>query len=120
MRTLPGRLNNISRNFNKTNVEGQVYHLKFNLNSYIEVGLSLNNEFNSLLLDTGADISLIKINKIMDLDSVERSCITNISGIGSDVVRSCGMVDADIKINKFCFSMHFTWLGTTSRCPMTE
>ena len=54
--------------------------------------MSTNNSTSIFLIDTGADILVIKHNKVLN-ELIDISNITNINGIGQGLIQTLGLID---------------------------
>lgn len=70
--------------------------MNLNFNSYISLKTNLSNQFNSFLIDTGADISLLKINFLKSNVLINSSNVSFIKGIGDGSIPTHGTVDCQI------------------------
>lgn len=66
-----------------------MYNFNLNLSIFIQIKIAHTNTIITLLVDTGADISLIKNNQIA-LEQINTKQITTLSGIGQGKIKSIG------------------------------
>jgi len=84
----------------------KIYHLNLSYRSYLETYLSINNYLNTFLVDSGADVSLIKVSALKSQKFNTNKTI-QISGIGQGTLSSLGTVEIYLKIKKFLIPHQF-------------
>lgn len=77
------------------------------MGSYIKVKSGITNSYNTYLIDTGATISTLKINKLSPNVEIERYNTCKISGISDGLVSTFGSVKSDIFIDNVALSHKF-------------
>lgn len=74
-----------------------MFKVNLNLSIFIKTKNHETNTVLTLLIDTGAEISLLKA-KAKEYNNINFSNISNITGIGQGTIQSIGTVDLDIRI----------------------
>lgn len=90
--------------------------MNLNLSSFINIHISTNNNLTTLLVDTGADISLIKVNALSSLKFNPKNII-QISGIGKGNIQSLGTVQIDLVVGNFLIPHEFHVVSDTFPMP---
>lgn len=70
--------------------------MNLNLSSFIRVKTSVNNKTLNFLIDTGADISIIKFGSIYCKANINTDRITRLNGIGQGLVSTIGTITTDL------------------------
>lgn len=74
-----------------------MFKINLNLSIFIKTKNHETNTVLTLLIDTGAEISLLKA-KAKEYNNINFSNISNITGVGQGTIQSIGTVDLDIRI----------------------
>lgn len=82
----------------------KVFNINLSLSSLIKIRINNNNKFLTLLVDTGANISLLKYNYKYN---VNKSNKTNITGIGQGTIQSIGQASIDLLFDNFIIEHDF-------------
>lgn len=69
-----------------------IFNINPNTNSYVSLKNNLTNSCNTFLLDTGADISVFKINYLSQNSIIDASQVSYINGIGNGSIQTLGSV----------------------------
>ena len=77
-----------------------MYNIHLNLSLFIKLYIEHTNTLLTLLVDTGADISLIKLAHFTH-DQINTNSITTLSGIGEGKIKSIGTTHFDIRCKNF-------------------
>ena len=91
--------------------------MNLHLNSYIFIKSTLSSELNSFLIDTGADISVFKVNYLDSNIFINNSNCSIINGIGNTSIKSLGSVKAEIYIDKYSLTHEVQIVNTDFPIP---
>lgn len=91
--------------------------MNLNLSSYVILRTDFNDLHNTFLVDTGADISIIKTSKLAPGALIDKNFTTNISGIGESVVRSIGTIRTGLIIENIILEHTFHIVDDSFNVP---
>lgn len=77
-----------------------MYKLNLNLSIFVNIKIEHSNDKVTLLVDTGADISLIKLAHFTQ-DQINTNRISTLSGIGQGKIKSIGTTHFDLRYKNF-------------------
>lgn len=80
--------------------------MNLNLYSYLPCRTSLNDRRLTLLVDTGADISVLKLGQILN-GQIDETTTTQLSGVGQGLTTTLGKIHTDLKIEELLIPHSF-------------
>lgn len=94
-----------------------IFNINPNSNSYVSFQNSCTNSFDAFLLDTGADISVFKVNFLPPNSFIDSSRISHINGIGSGSIKTLGVVTAVYCFGQISIKHSFQIVDSTFPIP---
>jgi hypothetical protein len=95
-----------------------IYSFNSNPSDFIKLHTNVNNNKLNFLIDTQADISVIKFSSIRSYAPIDRSQIINVKGVTHDTIQSIGVAQLSLFIKNLCIQHPFHIVPESFNIPV--